>query len=141
MSLRVCLETRSCGILLVLVVLLVLENPCKIEDEDENDDEDERLNRVSKQALRPNNDGCWWRFRGFAWWRLLATGVQNSSPKRIARPSVANVSRCNHEARMLKISVPVATLDGAVLIFSQMRTNAGTYFRLRACFENSRFQL
>jgi hypothetical protein len=46
------LETRSCGILLVLVVLLVLENPCKIEDEDENDDEDERLNRVSKQALR-----------------------------------------------------------------------------------------
>jgi hypothetical protein len=42
------LETRSCGILLVLVVLLVLENPCKIEDEDE----DERLNRVSKQALR-----------------------------------------------------------------------------------------
>jgi hypothetical protein len=50
-TLRVCLETRSCGILLVLVVLLVLENPCKIEDEDENDDEDERLNRVSKQAL------------------------------------------------------------------------------------------
>ena len=29
-------------------VLLVLENPCIIEDE--NDDEDERLNRVSKQA-------------------------------------------------------------------------------------------
>jgi len=56
-ALRVCLETRSCGILLVLVVLLVLENPCKIEDEDENDDEDERLNRVSKQALRLDQSG------------------------------------------------------------------------------------